>query len=123
MAKPRTEILKELLKEFKSSSADVQASAVVSTDGLIIASELPQDVEEDRVAAMSAAMLSLGERTSKELMKGSLEQVFVKGQDGYILLMGAGEEAVLTALAKKDAKLGLVFLDMKRAADKISEVI
>ena len=123
MAKSRTEELKELLKEFKSSSADVQASAVVSTDGLIIASELPQDVEEDRVAAMSAAMLSLGERTSKELMKGSLEQVFVKGQDGYILLMGAGEEAVLTALAKKDAKLGLVFLDMKRAADKISAVI
>jgi predicted regulator of Ras-like GTPase activity (Roadblock/LC7/MglB family) len=123
MAKSRTEVLKELLKEFKSSSADVQASAVVSTDGLIIASELPQDVEEDRVAAMSAAMLSLGERTSKELMKGSLEQVFVKGQDGYILLMGAGEDAVLTALAKKDAKLGLVFLDMKRAADKISGVI
>lgn len=123
MAKTRTELLKELLKEFKSSSADVQASAVVSTDGLIIASELPQDVEEDRVAAMSAAMLSLGERTSKELMKGSLEQVFVKGQDGYILLMGAGEDAVLTALAKKDAKLGLVFLDMKRAADKISAVI
>ena len=123
MAKSRTEELKELLKEFKSSSVDVQASAVVSTDGLIIASELPQDVEEDRVAAMSAAMLSLGERTSKELMKGSLEQVFVKGQDGYILLMGAGEEAVLTALAKKDAKLGLVFLDMKRAADKISAVI
>ncbi len=123
MAKSRTEELKELLKEFKSSSADVQASAVVSTDGLIIASELPQDVEEDRVAAMSAAMLSLGERTSKELKKGSLEQVFVKGQDGYILLMGAGEDAVLTALAKKDAKLGLVFLDMKRAADKISGVI
>ena len=123
MAKTRTELLKELLKEFKSSSADVQASAVVSTDGLIIASELPQDVEEDRVAAMSAAMLSLGERTSKELMKGSLEQVFVKGQDGYILLMGAGEDAVLTALAKKNAKLGLVFLDMKRAADKISGVI
>jgi len=123
MAKSRTEILKEHLKEFKSSSADVQASAVVSTDGLIIASELPQDVEEDRVAAMSAAMLSLGERTSKELMKGSLEQVFVKGQDGYILLMGAGEDAVLTALAKKDAKLGLVFLDMKRTAEKISEVI
>lgn len=123
MPKSRTEVLTELLKEFKSSSADVEASAVVSVDGLVIASELPRDVEEDRVAAMSAAMLSLGERTSKELMKGSLEQVFVKGQDGYILLMGAGEEAVLTALARKDAKLGLVFLDMKRTADKISGVI
>jgi predicted regulator of Ras-like GTPase activity (Roadblock/LC7/MglB family) len=123
MAKSRTDSLKEILKEFKSSAADVEASAVVSVDGLIIASELPSDVEEDRVAAMSAAMLSLGERTSKELMKGSLEQVFVKGQEGYILLMGAGSEAVLTALARKDAKLGLVFLDMKRAADKIGGVV
>ncbi len=123
MAKSRTDSLKEILKEFKASSADVEASAVVSVDGLIIASELPSDVEEDRVAAMSAAMLSLGERTSKELMKGSLEQVFVKGQEGYILLMGAGSEAVLTALARKDAKLGLVFLDMKRAADKIVGVV
>jgi len=123
MAKSRTDTLKEILKEFKSSAADVEASAVVSVDGLIIASELPKDVEEDRVAAMSAAMLSLGERTSKELMKGSLEQVFVKGIEGYILLMGAGSEAVLTALARKDAKLGLVFLDMKRAADKIAGAV
>jgi len=97
----RTEVLTEILKEFKSSSADVQASAVVSTDGLIIASELPQDVEEDRVAAMSAAMLSLGERTSKELMKGSLEQVFVKGQDGYILLMVLEKMQCLQHLRKR----------------------
>ena len=123
MLKPRTDILNELLKEFKLSAVGVEASAVVSTDGLIIASELPRDVEDDRVAAMSAAMLSLGERTSQELMKGSLEQVFVKGQEGYILLMGAGKEAVLTALARKDAKLGLIFLDMKRTAGKISGVI
>ena len=119
----RIEKLTEMLKNLGSTSPDIEASAVVSTDGLVIASALPKDVEEDRVAAMSAAMLSLGERTSKELMKGSLEEVFVKGQNGYILLMGAGEEAVLTALAKKDAKLGLVFLDMKRAAEEIAKVI
>ncbi|NYT14090.1 MAG: hypothetical protein GKC01_06230, partial [Candidatus Methanofastidiosa archaeon] len=69
------------------------------------------------------AMLSLGERTSQELKRGSLEQVFVKGINGYILMMGAGQEAVLTALARKDAKLGLVFLDMKRTADEISKII
>ena len=119
----RIEKLTEMLKDLSGASPDIEASAIVSTDGLVIASALPQDVEEDRVAAMSAAMLSLGERTSKELMKGSLEEVFVKGQNGYILLMGAGEEAVLTALATKDAKLGLVFLDMKRAAEEIGKVI
>ncbi|KYC50436.1 MAG: Roadblock/LC7 domain protein [Candidatus Methanofastidiosum methylothiophilum] len=121
--KTRTQNLTELLKELEATTPDVEASAVVSTDGLIIASALPQDVEEDRVAAMSAAMLSLGERTSQELKRGSLEQVFVKGVSGYILMMGAGEEAVLTALARKDAKLGLVFLDMKRTADEISKII
>ncbi|KYC44412.1 MAG: Roadblock/LC7 domain protein [Candidatus Methanofastidiosum methylothiophilum] len=121
--KSRTQILTELLKELEATTPDVEASAVVSTDGLIIASALPQDVEEDRVAAMSAAMLSLGERTSQELKKGSLEQVFVKGVSGYILMMGAGQEAVLTALARKDAKLGLVFLDMKRTAEEISKII
>ncbi|KYC49473.1 MAG: Roadblock/LC7 domain protein [Candidatus Methanofastidiosum methylothiophilum] len=119
----RMDKLTEMLKELSGTSPDIEASAVVSTDGLVIASALPKDVEEDRVAAMSAAMLSLGERTSKELMKGSLEEVFVKGQNGYILLMGAGEEAVLTALARKDAKLGLVFLDMKRAAEEIAKII
>jgi len=119
----RIEKLTEMLKDLSGKSPDIEASAIVSTDGLVIASALPKDVEEDRVAAMSAAMLSLGERTSKELMKGSLEEVFVKGQNGYILLMGAGEEAVLTALARKDAKLGLVFLDMKRAAEEIAKLI
>ena len=121
--KTRTQNLTELLKELEATTPDVEASAVVSIDGLIIASALPQDVEEDRVAAMSAAMLSLGERTSKELKKGSLEQVFVKGINGYVLMMGAGQEAVLTALARKDAKLGLGFLDMKRTADEISKII
>jgi len=119
----RIEILTEMLKDLRGTSPDIEASAIVSTDGLVIASALPKDFEEDRVAAMSAAMLSLGERTSKELMKGSLEEVFVKGQNGYILLIGAGEEAVLTTLARKDAKLGLVFLDMKRAAEEISKII
>ncbi|KYC46106.1 MAG: Roadblock/LC7 domain protein [Candidatus Methanofastidiosum methylothiophilum] len=121
--KTRTQNLTDILKELEATTPDVEASAVVSIDGLIIASALPQDVEEDRVAAMSAAMLSLGERTSQELKRGSLEQVFVKGVNGYIIMMGAGQEAVLTALARKDAKLGLVFLDMKRTADEIGKII
>jgi hypothetical protein len=56
-------------------------------------------------------------------MRGFLDQVFVKGENGYILMMDAGEESVLTALARKDAQLGLVFLDMKRTADEISKII
>ena len=99
------------LRAMQAASPDIEASAVVSVDGLIMASALPADVEEDRVSAMSAAMLSLGERISGELGRGSLEQVYIKGGKGAIVLTAVGEEAVLTALARQDAKLGLIFLD------------
>jgi predicted regulator of Ras-like GTPase activity (Roadblock/LC7/MglB family) len=123
MAKSRTEQLTILLKDLEATTPDIEASAVVSVDGLMIASALPKDVEEDRVAAMSAAMLSLGERTATELARGELSEVYVKGESGYVVLMASGENAVLTALARKDAKLGLVFLDMKRTAEQVSDII
>ncbi|OGO60048.1 MAG: hypothetical protein A2032_04000 [Chloroflexi bacterium RBG_19FT_COMBO_49_13] len=107
----------------QATSSDIEASAVVSVDGLTIASALPQGVEEDRVAAMSAAMLSLGERIATELGRGSLEQVYIKGSSGYVLLMSVGNEAVLTALARENAKLGLILLDMRRAVVELTKLI
>jgi predicted regulator of Ras-like GTPase activity (Roadblock/LC7/MglB family) len=111
------------LRALQASSPDIEASAVVSVDGLSIASALPQGVEEDRVSAMSAAMLSLGERISSELGRGSLEQVYIKGEKGFVVLMSVGEEAVLTALAREQAKLGLIFLDMRRATEDFEKLI
>jgi hypothetical protein len=111
------------LRELQASSPDIEASAIVSVDGLSIASALPQGVEEDRVSAMSAAMLSLGERIASELGRGSLELVYIKGAKGYVVLLSVGEEAVLTALAREQAKLGLIFLDMRRAAEDLAKLI
>jgi predicted regulator of Ras-like GTPase activity (Roadblock/LC7/MglB family) len=123
MAQSRTEQMVARLKDLQVSTPDVEASALVSVDGLIIASALPLDVEEDRVSAMSAAMLSLGERIAGELGRGVLDQVYVRGANGYVILSAVGEEAVLTVLARKDAKLGLVFLDMRRAAEDLGRLI
>jgi predicted regulator of Ras-like GTPase activity (Roadblock/LC7/MglB family) len=123
MAKSRTEQMVTRLKDLQVSTPDIEASAVVSVDGLIIASALPLDVEEDRVSAMSAAMLSLGERIAGELGRGLLDQVYVRGTSGYVILSAVGEEAVLTVLARQDAKLGLVFLDMRRAAEDLIRLI
>lgn len=119
----RTEQIIARLRDLRVSTPDIEASAVVSVDGLIMASDLPADVEEDRVSAMSAAMLSLGERIAGELGRGALDQVYIRGDNGYVILMSVGEEAVLTALARQDAKLGLVFLDMRRAASDLSRLV
>jgi len=115
--------LVERLRDLQASSGDVEAAAIVSVDGLSMASSLPSHIEEDRVSAMSAAMLSLGERISSELGRGGLEQVMVKGQSGYVILTAVGQEAVLTVLARKDAKLGLIFLDVTRAVDALSDLV
>ena len=123
MTKNRTQLMVDRLRELQASSTDIEASAVVSVDGLCIASALPKEVEEDRVSAMSAAMLSLGERIAAELGRGTLEQVYIKGEKGYVVLMAIGQDAVLTALAREQAKLGLILLDMRRAAGDLSKLV
>ncbi len=119
----RTMRIVNCLRDLRASSPDIQASAVVSVDGLVIASDLPAEVEEDRVSAMSAAMLSLGERIATELGRGELDQVYIRGDDGYVMLSSATPETVLTVLARREAKLGLVFLDVKRTAKELSGMI
>ena len=119
----RTDVLQNVLEELKSSSADVEASALISSDGLMIASALQQGVDEDRVGAMSAALLSLGDRAARELARGTLESVQLKGERGYVMMVAAGREAVLTVLAKPSAKLGLLLLDVKRASEALSKLV
>jgi len=119
----RSQPMVERLRSLQASSPEVEASAVVSIDGLIIASALPDGVEEDRVSAMSAAMLSLGERIAREFSRGSIEQVFVKGERGYIVLMAVGEDAVLTILVREDAKLGLILLEMRRTVIDLARML
>ncbi|PID66060.1 MAG: hypothetical protein CR975_04845 [Gammaproteobacteria bacterium] len=119
----RADMINSVLSELNGSSAEIEASGVVSTDGLMIASQLPAGMDEDRVGAMSAAMLSLGDRTASELARGKLEQVLIKGNNGYVLMTYAGENAVVTVIAKSSAKLGLIFLDIKRAAADISKLV
>lgn len=123
MANSRAEQMVDRLRNMQVATPDIIASALVSVDGLTIASALPNDVEEDRVSAMSAAMHSLGERISQELGRGVLDEVYIRGQEGFVLLTAVGNEAVLTALAREEAKLGLIFLEMRRAAEDLEKLV
>ena len=111
------------LQDLMQSSPEIEGVAVVSADGLPIASALPSSIEEDRVSAMSAAMLSLGERIAKELKRGDLDQLFIKGKDGYVFLTALGENAVLTIMARREAKLGLIFLEIQRSIDELVQLL
>jgi len=123
MSQNRNEQMVNRLRSMQAAAPDIEASAIVSVDGLIMASALLAEVEEDRVSAMSAAMLSLGERIAHELGRGNLTQVYIKGSNGFIVLTSVGSEAVLTALARQDGKLGLIFLEMRRAAEDLVKLV
>ena len=119
----RDDMIMAALNDLNGSSADIEASAVISTDGLVISAILPQNIDEDRVGAMAAAMLSLGDRTASELGRGDLEQVLIKGSQGYVLMVAAGDDTVVSVVTKASAKLGLIFLDVKRSAETIGKLI
>lgn len=121
MSKP--EELNSILVKLQSSTTDFEASAIISEDGLMIANILPQGTEETQVAAMSAALLNMGAKAAEELKRGKVSQLFIKGESGYVVITEAGPHSVLLALARPEAKLGLIFLGMARASEEIDKVL
>lgn len=110
-----TEKLGYVLQNFVSTTSDVQGAAVVTHDGLPLAATLPGGMDDERVSAMSAAMLSLGERIGHELGRGDIDRIYVEGDEGFSILTSCGEEAVFLVLAGKAAKQGVLMLEIKRA--------
>jgi predicted regulator of Ras-like GTPase activity (Roadblock/LC7/MglB family) len=115
--------LDRALSSLLAATHDIEAAAVVSFDGLPMASALPADMDEDRVAAMSAALLSLGERATVGLGRGELSQVFIEGEHGTVFLVSADNEAVLVAVAAKGAKAGLMLYEVKRTAAEVAAAL
>lgn len=115
--------LDQILGTLLRGAPDVEAAAVVTFDGLPMASALPAEMDEDRVAAMSAALLSLGERAAQGLGRGDLSQVYVEGDNGTVFLVSADDEAVLVAVGRVGAKVGLMLFEVKQAAAAVGTAL
>lgn len=116
-------MLQQVLQEFVSGTSHIQGAALVSPDGLALASVLPSEMDEDRTAAMSAAMLSLGERIGSELVRGTIDRIVVEGEKGFGIVVSCGPDAVLLVLANAAVKQGLLFLEIKRAVAQIAPLV
>ncbi|MCB9669626.1 MAG: roadblock/LC7 domain-containing protein [Alphaproteobacteria bacterium] len=119
----RTDQITKIIRSLSNNTPDVEGAAVIDNDGLMIASALSADLDEDSVGAMGAALLGLGERIVSELERGSFELVMIRGDNGFVILTRCGSEAVLACLASTGAKLGLIFLDLKRSAKELSSLL
>ena len=119
----RTEKMQDILRGLRTASPDIIGAAVVSLDGFIVASVLHSEVDEELVAGMAAAMLGVGERIASELMASTMEQVYVRSEKGYVVLNAVGSDSVLVVLTTKEAKLGLVFIEVKRRCVELAKAI
>ena len=122
-AQSRSARLDHAIHALLAQTPELEAAAVVSFDGLPMAAALPPSMDEDRVAAMSAALLSLGERAAQGLGRGELSQVYIEGDDGTVFLVSADDEAVLVAVAAKGAKVGMMLYEVRRAAAAVADVL
>ncbi len=111
------------LQEFVTSVSNVQGASIMSPDGLAIASSLPANMEEDRVAAMSAAMLALGERMGKELVRGTIQRVVVEGEKGFATIAACTADAVVVVLADEKVKLGVLNLEIKQLVERVRPLL
>ncbi|NES19579.1 MAG: diacylglyceryl transferase [Symploca sp. SIO3E6] len=118
-----SEKLGQILQNFVTATSDVQGAAMVTPDGLPLASSLPSGMDDERVSAMSAAMLSLGERIGKELLRGTIDRIYVEGNEGFSILTSCGEDAVFLVLAGKAAKQGVLMLEIKRTLTELKPAL
>ncbi len=115
--------LDRVLNDLLARTPEVEAAAVMSFDGLPMASAMPPALDEDRVAAMSAALLSLGERAAQGLGRGALNQIYIEGEYGTVFLVSARDEAVLMAVSTAGSKVGMMRYEVRQAADQAGEVL
>jgi hypothetical protein len=113
-----------LLRQMQGLTPNIEASAIVSPEGLVLASALPAGTDEQQIGAMAAAVLTLGERIASELLEGAVKQIYVEGDGtGYVFMTAIGNQAILVTLANANAKLGLVFMDMRRIATEVLAIL
>jgi predicted regulator of Ras-like GTPase activity (Roadblock/LC7/MglB family) len=119
----RSEALSETLATILNDSIDIMGALVVSRDGLVMASRLPAGLEDTRVGAVSAGVLSLGVRSITQLGRGDFSQILAQGTRGNVVVTSAGKKAAFVALTNKNINLGMVFLEAREGAERIARIL
>ncbi|MDI6831883.1 MAG: roadblock/LC7 domain-containing protein [Actinomycetota bacterium] len=122
MASERIERMNAVLRNLRSNLQEIEAAVLISSDAMALASDISDEADEEMIGALSASVLSMGERAARDLKRGNLEQVYIKGDQGYLLLVQCGPDALLSLLVKPEAKMGVVFMEGKRTAEELARL-
>ncbi len=119
----KSENLIETLWGIRTTIPYVNSIAIVSCEGIPIESILPKGIDDDRIAAVTATILSLAERAIHTMKLEDLEQICIQSSDQYFIVFKVRNNAVLAITASKKAKLGFIFLECNRICEKLAKII
>lgn len=117
------ENIDRILKALQTANPDVDGSALIDTDGSILSYFLPESLEQSKIKEMTEALFSLGEDIAQPLKRGTVDKIFLKGEEGYIVFTGIRRKGVLTVLASKNARLGLLFSDIEETSKQLERIL
>ncbi len=113
----------QVLRSIHTSVPEVIGAVVVNMDGFVVASVVPSEVDEELIGGMAAALLGVGERIAADLMRAQMEQVYVRSPKGYVIVNSINEQSALVLLVTREAKLGLIFLEVRRIAAELGRLL
>ncbi len=116
----KSEQLRSILNNIVSSSSDLQGAVIVDNDGLLLASALNSSLDGNRVAAVSAGLVSLAGRSAQQLGQGEVVQTLIQAKNGNVIAIRAGNQASFVALTTTGVNLGMAFLECRDAAAQIA---
>jgi uncharacterized protein len=102
--------------------AGIRATAIVSREGILIASDLPPEVHAETFAAMAAIMFSAAETAALEMNEATPDRLIVETDEGRLVVAGAGERMMVVALTDAKAGLGHVIVELSRAVTRLKEI-
>jgi predicted regulator of Ras-like GTPase activity (Roadblock/LC7/MglB family) len=119
----RSERISEALQALRQGTPEIIGATLVSSDGFIVASVLPSGLDEDLIGGMAASLLGVGERIATDLLGSEMEQIYVRAPKGFIIVNACGADAMLVLLVTREAKLGLIFLELKRTVGELERLL
>ena len=123
MAGTRTEKIQDILRQLRGSSPDITGAAVLTSDGFVVASLLPSELDEELISGMAATLLGVGERIAREMLGSEHEQVYVRAKDGYVIINSVTDQEVLIVLTTRKVKLGLVFMEIRQRTPELERLL
>jgi hypothetical protein len=119
----REQILLDMLRQLRTDTSGVEAAAIISADAMPLASEMSDSLEEEVLSATASALMTTGERVANDLARGNLDQLYLRGEDGDLLVVKVNGDAILACVVDHQAKMGLTLLEVGRCAQRLADVI